>query len=148
MPHLPWPLNVFEISVHAADVKTVLRVYSMEVPAREKDDLKEEPIIVKLRKASTSRLATFAWLISSNQTHSHLTRTGWWRELRRCLTAKHGSACVLLDLFFCITVLLQYHLSVPSSESVQHWPTILSFVCKRTAPVASVGQPHTSITLK
>ncbi|KAJ8502231.1 hypothetical protein ONZ51_g54 [Trametes cubensis] len=40
-----------KISVHTADVKSVLRVYSMEVPAREKDDLKEEPIIVKLRKA-------------------------------------------------------------------------------------------------
>jgi len=40
-----------KISVHAADVKTVLRVYSIEVPAKEKDDLKEDPIIVKLRKA-------------------------------------------------------------------------------------------------
>jgi len=40
-----------KISVHAADVKQVLRVYSIEVPAREKDDLKEDPIIVRLRKA-------------------------------------------------------------------------------------------------
>lgn len=40
-----------KISVHAADVKKVLRVYSIEVPAREKDDLKEDPIVVKLRKA-------------------------------------------------------------------------------------------------
>ena len=40
-----------KISVHTADVKAVLRVYSMEVPAREKDDLKEEPIVIKLRKA-------------------------------------------------------------------------------------------------
>ncbi|KAI0819946.1 actin depolymerizing protein [Trametes gibbosa] len=40
-----------KISVHSADVKSVLRVYSVEVPAREKDDLKEEPIVVKLRKA-------------------------------------------------------------------------------------------------
>ncbi|KAI0346147.1 actin depolymerizing protein [Trametopsis cervina] len=40
-----------KISVHAADVKQVLRVYSIEVPAREKDDLKEEPIVIKLRKA-------------------------------------------------------------------------------------------------
>ena len=39
-----------QISVHAADVKSVLRVFSLEVPAREKDDLKEEPIIVRLRK--------------------------------------------------------------------------------------------------
>ncbi|KAG2036817.1 hypothetical protein BDR03DRAFT_865273 [Suillus americanus] len=40
-----------KISVHTADVKQVLRVYSIEVPAREKDDLKEDPIVVKLRKA-------------------------------------------------------------------------------------------------
>lgn len=40
-----------KISVHAADVKQVLRVYSIEVPAREKDDLKEDPIVAKLRKA-------------------------------------------------------------------------------------------------
>jgi len=40
-----------KISVHTADVKAVLRTYSIEVPAREKDDLKEDPIIVRLRKA-------------------------------------------------------------------------------------------------
>ncbi|THH32070.1 hypothetical protein EUX98_g2108 [Antrodiella citrinella] len=40
-----------KISVHTADVQQVLRVYSLEVPARDKDDLKEEPIVVKLRKA-------------------------------------------------------------------------------------------------
>lgn len=40
-----------KISVHTADVKQVLRVYSIEVPARERDDLKEDPIVVKLRKA-------------------------------------------------------------------------------------------------
>lgn len=40
-----------KISVQAADVKAVLRVYSIEVAAREKDDLKEDPIIVRLRKA-------------------------------------------------------------------------------------------------
>ncbi|OBZ67985.1 Coactosin [Grifola frondosa] len=40
-----------KISVHAADVKSVLRVFSIEVAAREKDDLKEDPIIVRLRKA-------------------------------------------------------------------------------------------------
>lgn len=39
-----------QISVHSADVKSVLRVFSVEVPAREKDDLKEEPIVAKLRK--------------------------------------------------------------------------------------------------
>ncbi|KAN0084199.1 hypothetical protein V8E55_007703 [Tylopilus felleus] len=40
-----------KISVHAANVKQVLRVYSIEVAAREKDDLKEDPIISRLRKA-------------------------------------------------------------------------------------------------
>jgi len=43
---------VSQISVHAADVKQVLRVYSVEVAAREKDDLKEDPIVVRLRKVS------------------------------------------------------------------------------------------------
>lgn len=43
---------ISQISVHAADVKQVLRVYSIEVPARERDDLKEDPIVVKLRKVS------------------------------------------------------------------------------------------------
>ena len=47
---------VSQISVHAADVKQVLRVYSLEVPAREKDDLKEEPIVVRLRKVRCLRL--------------------------------------------------------------------------------------------
>ncbi|KDR80098.1 hypothetical protein GALMADRAFT_242326 [Galerina marginata CBS 339.88] len=40
-----------KISVHSADVKSVLRVYSIEVAAREKDDLNEDPIVVRLRKA-------------------------------------------------------------------------------------------------
>ncbi|KAH9941602.1 actin depolymerizing protein [Epithele typhae] len=40
-----------KISVHSADVKSVFRVFSIEVPAREKDDLKQEPIVVRLRKA-------------------------------------------------------------------------------------------------
>ncbi|TFK49077.1 ADF-like domain-containing protein [Heliocybe sulcata] len=40
-----------KISVHAADVKQVLRVYSIEVAARERDDLNEEPIVKRLRKA-------------------------------------------------------------------------------------------------
>ena len=39
-----------QISVHAADVKQVLRVYSIEVPAQSKDDLKQEPIVIRLRK--------------------------------------------------------------------------------------------------
>ncbi|KAH7878658.1 actin depolymerizing protein [Lentinula edodes] len=40
-----------KISVHAADVKAVLRVYSFEVAAQEKDDINEDPIILRLRKA-------------------------------------------------------------------------------------------------
>ncbi|KAH9478667.1 Coactosin [Psilocybe cubensis] len=40
-----------KISVHSADVKNVLRVYSIEVAAREKDDLNEDPIVIRLRKA-------------------------------------------------------------------------------------------------
>ncbi|KAF9010181.1 ADF-like domain-containing protein [Cyathus striatus] len=40
-----------KISVHTADVKNVLRVYAIEVAAREEDDLNEDPIVTKLRKA-------------------------------------------------------------------------------------------------
>jgi len=40
-----------KISVHTADVKTVLRVYSIEVAAEKKEDLNEEPIVKRLRKA-------------------------------------------------------------------------------------------------
>jgi len=40
-----------KISVHTGNVKEVLRVYSIEVAARERDDLKADPIIVRLRKA-------------------------------------------------------------------------------------------------
>ncbi|KAI6124414.1 hypothetical protein EDD16DRAFT_1691162 [Pisolithus croceorrhizus] len=44
-------LRKAKISVHTADVKEVLRVYSIEVAARERDDLKEDPIVGRLRKA-------------------------------------------------------------------------------------------------
>ncbi|TEB34165.1 actin depolymerizing protein [Coprinellus micaceus] len=40
-----------KISVHTADVKNVLRVYSIEVAAREKEDLNEDGIVTKMRKA-------------------------------------------------------------------------------------------------
>ncbi|KZT44270.1 ADF-like domain-containing protein [Sistotremastrum suecicum HHB10207 ss-3] len=40
-----------KVSVQAADVKQVLRSYSIDVAAREKEDLNEDPIIVRLRKA-------------------------------------------------------------------------------------------------
>ena len=65
--------------MHVADVKSVLRVFSVEVPAREKDDLKEEPIVLKLRKVRPSlalwsstmltpgnRLAVRATTVSNN----------------------------------------------------------------------------------
>lgn len=45
------PMRRAKISVQTADVKRVLRVFSIEVAAREKDDLLEDPIIVRLRKA-------------------------------------------------------------------------------------------------
>ncbi|KAF8137507.1 ADF-like domain-containing protein [Boletus edulis] len=50
-----------KISVHAANVKQVLRVYSIEVAAREKDDLKEEPIISRLRKVSDPEFPTVGY---------------------------------------------------------------------------------------
>ncbi|KAH7345030.1 hypothetical protein B0J17DRAFT_638061 [Rhizoctonia solani] len=40
-----------KVSVHAADVKKVLSQFSIEVSAHEADDLIEEPIVVRLRKA-------------------------------------------------------------------------------------------------
>jgi len=40
-----------KVSVHAADVKHVLRSYSMDVAAKDKDDLKDEVIVPRLRKA-------------------------------------------------------------------------------------------------
>lgn len=55
--------------MHAADVKTVLRVYSIEVAAEKKDDLNEEPIVKRLRKVRTltaimrSTLYKLYWLI-------------------------------------------------------------------------------------
>lgn len=60
--------------MHAADVKSALKVYSLEIPAREKDDLKEEPIVIKLRKVSIVNLRTRILIISG---------PGWRRQLRR-----------------------------------------------------------------
>ncbi|CAG8689345.1 12983_t:CDS:2, partial [Acaulospora colombiana] len=40
-----------KVSIHLADVKTVLRTFSIEVAAEHKEDLEEEPIVVRLRKA-------------------------------------------------------------------------------------------------
>ena len=36
--------------MHSADVKTVLRTFSIEVAAKDEDDLEEGPIIARLRK--------------------------------------------------------------------------------------------------
>ncbi|BGP40018.1 hypothetical protein JCM10450v2_003998 [Rhodotorula kratochvilovae] len=44
-------LRKAKLSVHAADVKRVLSAYSLDVPASSLDDLAEEPIVVRLRKA-------------------------------------------------------------------------------------------------
>jgi hypothetical protein len=64
-----------QISVHAADVKQVLRVYSLDVPAREKDDLKEEPIIIKLRKVRSASLC----IVCGNIDHdANGALVGWW----------------------------------------------------------------------
>ncbi|KDQ07345.1 hypothetical protein BOTBODRAFT_192474 [Botryobasidium botryosum FD-172 SS1] len=40
-----------KVSVHTADVKKVLNAYSIEVAAKEKADLDEEPIVKRLRSA-------------------------------------------------------------------------------------------------
>ncbi|KAG8895057.1 hypothetical protein FRB99_000789 [Tulasnella sp. 403] len=40
-----------KVSVHAADVKSKLSVFSIEVPAREHSDVDEEHIVTRLRKA-------------------------------------------------------------------------------------------------
>ena len=40
-----------KVSVHLADVKKALPAYSVDVSAHEADDLAEEPIVVRLRKA-------------------------------------------------------------------------------------------------
>lgn len=42
-----------KISVHTADVKAELKVFSLEVPAGKKEELNEDPIIIKLRKVRT-----------------------------------------------------------------------------------------------
>lgn len=72
----------WQISVHAADVKSVFRVYSIDVAAREKDDLKEDPIIVRLRKV---------FVLNSRPSLSQdLTfYLGWRCQLRRGVTTCH-----------------------------------------------------------
>ncbi|GAA5978710.1 hypothetical protein JCM11641_006150 [Rhodosporidiobolus odoratus] len=40
-----------KLSVHAADVKKVLRAYSIDVPASSAEDLAQDPIVTRLRKA-------------------------------------------------------------------------------------------------
>ena len=43
-------MRMLQVSVHSADVKGVICVYSLEVPARDKSDLEEDPIVIRLRK--------------------------------------------------------------------------------------------------
>lgn len=43
-------LCVMKISVHATDVKTKLRAFSIEVAVEEKEQMDEEGIVVRLRK--------------------------------------------------------------------------------------------------
>ena len=40
-----------KLGVHSGDVQQVLRAYSIAVPASTLDDLAEQPIVVRLRKA-------------------------------------------------------------------------------------------------
>ncbi|KAI5479189.1 actin depolymerizing protein [Pseudohyphozyma bogoriensis] len=40
-----------KVSIHTAGVKDVLRAFSIEVPASSLDDLAEDPIVTRLRKA-------------------------------------------------------------------------------------------------
>lgn len=75
--------------MHTADVKKVLKAFSIEVPARDHDDLKEDPIVVKLRKVRAYLVASFGssglilWsppLVVSYFYVSYLA--GGWCELR------------------------------------------------------------------
>jgi hypothetical protein len=45
------------VSVHAADVKRVLRSYSIDVPASSVDDLDEKALVVRLRKVRSGVLS-------------------------------------------------------------------------------------------
>ncbi|GAA5851149.1 hypothetical protein JCM8547_004146 [Rhodosporidiobolus lusitaniae] len=45
------PLRRAKCSVHSADVKNVIRSFSIEVPASSQEDLNEGPIVTRLRKA-------------------------------------------------------------------------------------------------
>ncbi|KAF8637928.1 hypothetical protein AX17_002549 [Amanita inopinata Kibby_2008] len=60
-----------KMTVHLAFVKEVLRAYSIEVAAQEKDDLREDPIIVRLRKVRGSSL-----LLPEDSTISSLYQAG------------------------------------------------------------------------
>lgn len=56
-------------------MKTVLRVFSIEVAAREKDDLNEEPIIIRLRKVRPISMPHNSILVQSlNSTDLALRR--------------------------------------------------------------------------
>lgn len=57
-----------KLSVHKSNVVDVLRSFSVEVSANSLDDLAEEPIVVRLRKAGE-------WVLCSSRKRSKLTRS-------------------------------------------------------------------------
>ena len=106
--------------MHAADVKNVLRVFSIEVPAREKDDLKEEPIIIKLRKVSLLMHTHTRVSIGDGRRHWF---AGGRRQLRRRLM--HGGR-------------VAYHLQLVAAVCYPCMTIILGLARKR----AVVGLTH------
>lgn len=89
-----------KISVHTADVKSVLRTFSIEVAAKDKDDLDEEAIVVRLRKVRSS----FAFLA---YTTNRPVTTGWRGQLRSCLDASISfTGCSFLGFHWGPTQLL------------------------------------------
>lgn len=89
--------------MHTADVKGTLRVFSIEVAAREKDDLNEDPIVVKLRKV---RCTIRSGSVYTDASHESVWRLGWRGKLRRRLI----SSCILFHWDF---PLLAYRGNMP-----------------------------------
>lgn len=71
-----------QVSVQAADVKEVIRAFSIEVAARDVDDLEEEPIVVRLRKVSGSVYLPLTL-------HSDSLSKGRWCKLRWCIDTRY-----------------------------------------------------------
>lgn len=83
-----------QVSVQAADVKSVIQVYSIEVAARDVSDLDEEPIVLRLRKVSTSSILT--QLIEGYPLHARndglSLSAGRRSQLRRRIRSSHTVA--------------------------------------------------------